>query len=384
MERALERVKVLDLTMQLPGPYMTWLMAGLGAEIIKVENPEGGDYARAIRSGADDPPLGFNAINRNKKSLALNLKSGEGRELFLRLLDEYDVVVEGFRPGVMSSLGLDYENLRARQPRVIMVSISGYGQDGPYRLRAGHDLNYLSQAGIIGMTGTRDGRPGIPGVQIADVAGGSLTALVGLLAALYQRGQTGKGQYLDAAMFDGSFSMAVMLFGMVASGLTKPSIGGMFLNGGLPCYGLYQTKDGRYMSLGALEFKFWNNFCQALGREDLLDKQFGPPDYREEVDRIFSQKTQAEWVEFMQEVDACCEAVLTFEEAVDSSQVQARGLVTTWPDGSRYLASPLKLSASPIKPDEPAPELGQHNKEILSSLGLTEEDVNGLAQRGVI
>ena len=193
MDRALNGLRVLDLTMNLPGPYMTWLMAGLGAEVVKVENPEGGDYLRATgASGGRSSPF-FEAVNRNKKSLGLNLKSDRDRAVFLKMLERFDILVEGFRPGAMARLGLGYERLAEIQPRLIQVSISGYGQEGPLSQRAGHDLNYLSLAGIIGMTGTRDGQPGVPGIQIADLAGGSLIALSGLLAAVIQRERTGKG-----------------------------------------------------------------------------------------------------------------------------------------------------------------------------------------------
>lgn len=303
MSRALDGLKVLDLSMNLPGPYMTWILAGLGAEVVKVENPAGGDYARVL-AGSTDSPF-FAAVNRNKKSVTLNLKHTEGRKIFLQLLDRYDVLVEGFRPGTMERLGLGYETTSSRNPRLIHVSISGYGQGGPYRLRAGHDVNYLSLAGILGMTGTREGRPVIPGVQIADIAGGSLLALTGLLAAIIQRETTGRGQFVDVSMFHGALSLATMVFAGVNAGLEQPEPGRMVLTGRFPCYGLYQTSDGRYMSLGALEFKFWQNFCLAVGREELLSEQFGPPEAVGEVEKIFASRTQQEWVELMRTADAC-------------------------------------------------------------------------------
>lgn len=386
MSRALEGIKVLDLTMNLPGPYMTWLLALLGAEVVKVENPEGGDYARALGAGGPgtSSPF-FEAVNRNKKSVSLNLKHPEGRRLFLELLDSYDVLVEGFRPGTMERLDLGYDVLAQRQPRLIFVSISGYGQESPYRLRAGHDINYLSLAGIIGMTGTRSGELSIPGVQIADLAGGSLMALAGLLAAIIQRDRTGKGQFVDTAMLDGSFSLATMIFSGVESGFDVPKPGAMFLNGRLPCYGLYKTKDMRYMSLGALEQKFWQNFCAAVGRNDLVAGQFGGPDIIAQVEEIFGGKTQQEWVEFMRDHDACCEPVLTLTEAVDSDLLRARKMVNTRADGGpRQLGCPLKLSSSPALEDAPAPQLGEHTHEVLGKLGLSAEDLRGLSEHGVI
>lgn len=384
MTRALEGLRVLDLTMNLPGPYMTWLLAGLGADVVKVENPKGGDYARALGGADGQSSPFFAAVNRNKRSLTLNLKNPEGRELLLRLLDHYDVLVEGFRPGAMEGFNLDFQTMSARQPRLIQVSISGYGQDGPYRLRAGHDLNYLSLAGIIGMTGTRAGEPAIPGIQVADTAGGSLMALAGLLAAIIQRDRTGRGQFVDTSMFHGAFSLATMIFSTVATGMEKPRAGQMILNGRFPFYGVYETRDGRHMSLGAVEFKFWQNFCLAVNRPDLVSQQFGGPSVIEDVQAIFRSKTMDEWIDFLKDVDACCEPVLFLDEAADSPLIQARSMVGRGPDGRRCLASPLKLGGSPPVEDQPAPDLGQHTDEVLSGIGLGPEALIGLRQRGVI
>jgi alpha-methylacyl-CoA racemase len=382
MSQALAGLKVLDLTMNLPGPYMTWLLAVMGAEVVKVENPVGGDYARML-GGVKDPPF-FAAVNRNKRSLGLNLKHTEGKQLFLKLLDKYDVLVEGFRPGTMERLGLDFKAVSAANPRLIYVSITGYGHDGPYRLRAGHDLNYLSLAGIIGMTGTRQGVLAIPGVQIADVAGGSLMALAGLLAAIIQRDRTGRGQFVDAAMFDGALSLATMVFGAVQTGLESAEAGQMLLTGRFPCYGLYKTKDGKYMSLGALEFKFWENFCTAVNREDLLAEQFGGSEVIAEVQQIFASRTRNDWADQLKDSDACCEPVLSLEEAAASPLVEARNMITRSSDGSRYLASPIKLSDSPTADDVPAPALGEHTSEILKRLGLSDDDLASLVKQGVI
>lgn len=381
MSLALSGVKVLDLSMNLPGPYMTWLLALMGAEIVKVENPEGGDYARML-AGRKNSPY-FNAVNRNKKSLALNLKHPEGREIFLKLLDIYDVVVEGFRPGTMDRFGLGYDDVCHVNPRVIYVSISGYGQYGPYRLRAGHDINYLALAGILGMTGTRDGSPALPGIQVADLAGGSLMALVGLLVALVQRGKTGEGQFIDASMFHGSFSLATMVFAGIDQGLEEPLPARMLLNGRFPCYGLYRTSDGAYMSLGALEYKFWENFCHALGREDLLPEQFGGPDATAALQAVFASRSRAEWVEFLRDVDACCEPVLTLDEAANSDMVIGAGMIHPHGDG-RYLGSPLRLSKSPAPADTPAPALGEHSREILGQLGLAHHHLEELSRKGII
>jgi crotonobetainyl-CoA:carnitine CoA-transferase CaiB-like acyl-CoA transferase len=382
MSKALDGLKVLDLSMNLPGPYMTWFLAQLGAEVVKVENPDGGDYARALGGNKSSPF--FSAVNRNKKSVALNLKHPEGLRILLELLDSYDILVEGFRPGTMERLGLGFGTTSARNPRLIHVSITGYGHDSPYRDRAGHDLNYLSLAGIIGMTGSRDGQPAIPGIQVADLAGGSFLALAGLLAAIIQRRQTGRGQFIDAAMFDGALSLATMVFAGVDAGLEVPEPGKMLLNGKFPCYGVYRTKDGCYMSLAALEFKFWRNFCAVVGRDDLQGAQFGGPEVVAELERLFATRTRDEWTEVMGAVDACCEPVLNLEEASRSSLAGARGMINRAEQGRRFLGFPLRMSDSPRTADEPAPELGEHTREILSRLGLTDDEMESLRSQKVI
>jgi crotonobetainyl-CoA:carnitine CoA-transferase CaiB-like acyl-CoA transferase len=384
MSEALKSLKVLDLSMNLPGPYMTWLMASLGAEVIKVENPVGGDYARALGGlGGSNSPF-FEAVNRNKKSVSLNLKHPQGREIFLDLLDHYDIVVEGFRPGTMERFGLGFDELSKRQPRLIQVSISGYGQDGPFRLRAGHDLNYLSLAGVTAMTGPRSGEPAIIGVQVADLAGGSLLALSGLLAAVIQRQTTGKGQYVDTSMFHGALSLATMVYAAVEKGAEEPAPGKMILTGRFPCYGIYETSDGRHFSLGAIEFKFWKNFCEAVARPDLMGEQYGGPEIVEEVSRIFASKTFDEWRGIMESTDACCEPVIPLDEAVKSDLVRDRGMMEKGFDNGERIGSPFRLSKSPPAKYEPSPKLGEHTMEILAKLDLAGERLQELKNEGVI
>jgi len=361
---------------------MTWLLTILGAEVVKVENPSGGDQARSLGPDANSPF--FAAVNRNKRSVTLNLNHPEGHRLFLDLLDLYEVLVEGFRPGTMERLGLGFETTSRRNPRLIHVSITGYGHDGPYRLRAGHDLNYISLSGITGITGTRDGIPGIPGVQIADIAGGSLMAMTGLLAAVIQREKTGRGQFVDTSMFHGALSLATMVLAGVEAGLDVPAPGRMLLNGRFPCYGLYRTADGRYMSLAALEFKFWQNFCLATDREDLMRERFAGPEIISELEALFASRTLDEWVELMTTSDTCCEPVLSLDEVLVSPIVEARNMVIREADGRRILASPLKLSGSPSPEDLPAPDLGAHTAEVLSQLGLSQDQLDSLAREGVI
>ena len=382
VEQALQGMKVLDLSMNLPGPYMTWLLASLGAEVVKVENPQGGDYGRSMGSDPEAARLSFDSVNRNKKSVALNLKHPAAREVFLQMLDHYDVVVEGFRPGTMDKLGLGFEVLSARQPRLIQVSISGYGQGGPYRLRAGHDVNYLALCGVLTMGGSRSDELAIAGVQIADVAGGSLMALSGLLAAVVQRYSTGRGQLVDVAMFDGALSMATKLLARVQAGADDPSPRGMTLNGRYPCYNLYRTSDGRFMSLGALEPKFWHGFCQAVGRPDLLPEQFGGSVVIARVQDIFASRTRDQWAEFFQGHDVCCEPVLSLEEAVQGPLVAARGMLVADQQGREFLRSPFNLSQSPPAPEGPSPQLGRHTREVLLGLGFNERRIDELAAEG--
>ncbi|MGD8563179.1 MAG: CaiB/BaiF CoA-transferase family protein [Desulfarculaceae bacterium] len=383
MPQALQGCKILDLSMNLPGPFLTWLLACLGAQVLKLENPQGGDYGRSVGGEIGAGPIYFNAVNRNKKSLALNLKDQRGQEIFFRLLKSHDILVEGFRPGVMARLGLDYETLSARQPRLIQVSISGYGQEGPYRLRAGHDINYLALSGVLGMTGSASAGPVIPGVQIADLAGGSLAPLAALLAAIIQRDASGRGQWIDSSMFDGLLSLTTMVAAGMEAGLDEPKPEGMTLNGRYPCYHVYATKDGRHMSLGALEPKFWQAFCEAMQRPDLLEKQFGGPETVAKISRLFASQTQEHWIKVFKDHDACCEPVLGLDEVLGSELVRSRGMMTSL-EGKTYLACPLKLPDSPLPAETPAPALGQHTDEVLQDLGLDTDEITRLQEQGVV
>ena len=384
MNRALEGLKVLDLSMHLPGPYLTWLMAGLGAQVVKLENPRGGDYARTIGGEGGAGPGFFASVNTGKKSLALDLKHPAGRELCLGLLETHDVLVEGFRPGVMERLGLDYATTSAILPRLIHVSITGYGQEGGHRLRAGHDVNYLALAGVLGITGGRGGELAVPGVQIADLAGGSWPALAGLLAAVIQRERTGRGQFVDVAMFDGTLSLAAWVHGALSAGLEGEGPANMTLNGRYPCYGVYAARDGGHMSLGALEPKFWLNFCRAVGRPDLEPQQFGGREAVAEVAAIFAGRDRDEWSRSLEGADCCCEPVLGLMEAVASPLARERGLVRRDAQGRTAILPPWKLSDSPPAPLGPPPGLGQHTAEVLAGLGLDGTELDRLRGLGVI
>ncbi|MBO8169831.1 MAG: CoA transferase [Thermoanaerobacteraceae bacterium] len=391
MYQFLKEMRILDLTRLLPGPYATQLLGDLGAEVLKVEDPEVGDYMRWMEPcfpGTRESAL-FWGLNRNKKSMTLNLKSEAGREIFFKLVQEYDIVIEGFRPGVMAKLGLDFDTLQTVNPRVIMCSVTGYGQDGPYRDRAGHDINYNALAGSLGLTGMAGGPPVIPAVQIADIGGGALMAAVGILAAYISRQQTGRGQYIDVSMLDGVVSWMVMPLMQLAAGDPALKRGESMLNGGYPCYNVYRTRDGKYMSLGALELKFWKAFCRIVGREDLIPKQYvRDPQVKKEVQDIFAQKTRDEWAEVFADGDVCCEPVLDVTEIGEHPQVKHRKLLRPMahPQAGNVnvTACPLKFDVNETKQDIRPPGFGEHTEEVLLDLGFSQEKIAQLKNDGVI
>lgn len=387
MYQLLNGVRILDLTRLLPGGYASQLLADLGAEVLKVEDPWQGDYLRWMKPylpGTKESAL-YWSLNRNKKSLKLNLKSTEGREALLRLLGKYDIVLEGFRPGVMDSLGLGYQALSKINPSVILCSISGYGQTGPFSQRSGHDINYMAVSGALGLTGQAGGAPVPPAVQIADIGGGALIAVTGILSAFIARQQTGRGQYIDVSMLDGVVSWMTMLFAQQATTDSMMKRGEGILNGGEVCYGVYETKDGLYMSLGALEPKFWQAFCQAIERPELIGKQFAnDPDVLAEVERIFNSRTQEEWVNFFGDKDICCEPVLEVSKAREHPQIKARRLFISLshPHGKTIVSvgCPLKFPEEREFPDHTPPGFGEQTREVLLEAGFTEEEIERLEQ----
>jgi crotonobetainyl-CoA:carnitine CoA-transferase CaiB-like acyl-CoA transferase len=338
-------IRVLDLTRLLPGGFCTLLLADFGADVIKVEDMGAGDYARA------DPPS-FAALNRGKRSIQVDLKSDAGRAAFLRLARDADVVVESFRPGVMDRLGVGWEVLREVNPTLVYCAITGYGQDGPLRDRAGHDLNYLARTGVLALSE----HPVQSSVQIADVAGGALMAAFGILAAL----RTGKGQFVDISMADGALSLLAMPAAQLLAGGPVPRRGELVLGGRLLCYRPYRCADG-WVSVGALEPTFWAAFCRGVGRPDLIEHQFDAPgsEAHAAVEAICASRTRAEWDAFNAEHDCCVEPVLELDEAL--ADAQARGMVA----GS-VLGNPIRLSETPADPFRgPPPGLGEHTDELL-------------------
>lgn len=345
----LSGVKVLDLSRLLPGPYLSMLLHQLGASIVKVEDPVTGDYMRWSPPLVDGMSTVFRALNRGKKSVGINLKDPKGREAFLGMVDEADIVLESFRPGVLGRLGLAPADLLQRKPSLILVSISGYGQRGPRAHKAGHDLNFLARSGLLALNRDASGVPVVPGFQAADIAGGAWIPLAQLLAALVQRERTGEGAWIDTSMADGVLSLAALPFAELhgsSAAATDPDDAP--LAGRWPCYGVYATSDGRYMSLAALEPKFWKGFCEAAGRPDWISRHLAQgverETLRDEVAAVFREKTFAEWVEIFEPLDVCCDPVLTPWEAGLDGPFCALGLTPTL---------------------EPAPQLGQHTAEFL-------------------
>jgi len=376
-------MRVLDLSRLLPGPYCSRILADYGFEVIKVERPGGGDWSRYVPP--IDPESGegllFRAINRGKKSLTLNLKSDKGRDILLRLVETADVLLESFRPGVMERLVLGYETLAQVNPRLVYCSLSGYGPSGPYRERAGHDLNYAGLSGLLDLTGPRDGPPSIPGAPVADLSG-ALWAAIGILLALLERERTGLGQQVVSSLFGGALA-CLPLAVIRHQGGQSMARSASDLNGGVVCYNVYETKDSQYMTLAALEPEFWAAFCLAVGREDLLGQQFAPAlpgelAY-EALCSLFKNRTRQEWVQALVGVDACCEPVYSVGEALGSPAVQALGMLA----GVGLLA-PIRLSNQERTAPELAPTLGQHTTLLLEELGYSPDKVEELRGQGVV
>src|SRR5574343_1301882 len=335
-------VRVLDLTRLLPGPVATLHLADLGAEVIKIEDPQVGDYARTLGTGSGEDSAYFRMINRNKQGLVLDLKKPEGGEIFLRLAETADVIVESFRPGVVDRLGIGYDTVRAINPRIAYCSISGYGQDGPYRDLAGHDINYLGYAGVLEQIGLEGSQPVIPNFQIADLLGGALTGVMGILAAVVEAQRSGQGRHIDVSMTDSV--LAHTYFAMLRlndAGRSAPR-GSDLLSGGLPCYATYRCADGKYMAVGALEGKFWQTCCAVLERPDWVQRQWDPV-LRGEMGELFAARPRDAWASLFATVDCCVTPVLSPEEALVNEQMTARGMVQDV-DGLTQFAPPLKMS----------------------------------------
>jgi alpha-methylacyl-CoA racemase len=382
-------VRVLDLSRLLPGPYASLVLADLGADVVKIEDRGGGDYLRWMPPLAGQQSGAFHALNRNKRSLALDLKAPRGPEVLKRLASFADVVLESFRPGVLDRLGVGWEALREANPRLVLCSISGFGQDGPYRGVAGHDLDYCALAGVLGVNGPAE-RPVPLGVQVADLCGGAWPAVAGILAALLRRGVTGRGAHVDISMADGAAAMLTMPQAMADARGSPLQRERELLNGGAACYRVYRTADGRHVALGALEPQFFACFCAAAGVPELAERQFdgdgrGPI---EELTALFATRTRDEWTSLGHQHDCCLAPVLTGDEPRADPQLKARGLFLTvetpW-EGKAMpsLATPVRL-AGVTAPRRPAPRHGADTDAVLREAGFSDGEVGALRAAGVI
>jgi alpha-methylacyl-CoA racemase len=391
----LSDVRVLDLTRLLPGGFCSLLLSDFGADVVKVEDTGVGDYVRwapPYYGSAEQQALGtrsalYLALNRGKRSIRLDLKSDGGRDAFLRLARDSDVVLESFRPGVLEQLGCGYMALRDANPRLVYCAITGYGQTGPNTQRAGHDMNYLGLNGLLGLTGEPDGRPIQPAGQIADIGGGALTAAFGVMAALRERERSGQGQLVDVSMTDGSLAWLCLVAAQYLCDGVVPRRGRGSLNGGIACYFPYEAADG-WVTCAALEPKFWRNFCDGVRRLDLIDKQFASPDSEDgqAIAAVFKQRTRAEWKAFNDDHDAMIEPVLNLDEALDSDLVRGREMVVEVEQPElgpvRLLGLPIKLSRTAGDATRPAPSLGEHTEQVLAEAGFSDGEVASLIQSG--
>lgn len=384
MTGPLDGVRVLDLTRLLPGNYCTLLLADLGAEVVKVEEPGRGDYIRWIPPLVDGEGAVHRALNRGKRSITLNLKAPEGVALLKRLAADADLLVESFRPGVLERLGAGHEALAEANPRLVVASITGYGQDGPYRDRTGHDINYTGIAGLLHATGAPDGPPVLPAVQVGDLGGG-MAAAIGMLAALHEATRTGRGRHVDVAMLDVAFSWQAVLLGHVLATGEPPSRGAMTLTGGLACYRVYRAEDGRYLAVGAFEPQFWEALCRALDLEELIPEHYSPR--QEEVaallQEVFATRPRDEWVERLAALDACVGPVNDAAEAMRDPQIQHRGMVAQIDGRPVGPGPPIRMEGG--EPAlVPAPGLGAHTEEVLGALGLSAEEIGDLRALGAL
>ena len=378
----LEGVRILDLTRLLPGGYATLLMADLGADVVKVEQPEKGDYIRWLPPMVGEHSAAHIALNRNKRSVTINLRTSEGRALFMSLAQSFDVLVESFRPGVLDRLGVGYDALSEHNPKLVYCAISGYGQDGPRAQVAGHDANYIGYAGLLSVIGAEDERPVIPGVQMGDLAGGGMSAVIAVLAALVRRGVTGRGDFCDVSMMDGAVSWtSIHAAAFFASGAV-PQRELMALSGAFPCYRIYPAADG-WLTVAAFEPKFWATLCESIARPDLLDDGFATGSRRNEVlaqlEALFASRTRAEWMAHFDGLDVCVGPVNDFGEAFSDEQVQHRAMVieaeVAGAGSFKHVGNPIKLrSMNSDLLRRPAPGLGEHTDAVLEAAGIDEAE----------
>jgi len=406
MSTALEGIKVLDLSRLAPGPFCSMLLGDMGADVLLVEAPPDqlpgrgavpGPAPGSGRAGDPRPPeavargAAFNPLGRNKRSIVINLRTDEGREVFYRLVKDVDVVLEGFRPGVVKRLAVDYDTVSKINPRAVYCSLSGFGQTGPYNQLVGHDINYISVGGALGLTGWPDTPPAIPMNLLADFAGGGLHAAFAILAAIIARQRTGRGQYVDIAMSDGVLYLLASATGGVLGGGRAPERGATMLNGAAPHYNVYECADGRWFSIGSLEPHFWANLCTVMGREDFRPHQNDParrPEIFEHFRKTFKTKTRDQWWAIMRKSDICAGPVFMLDEALDDPHNLARGMVIEVDHPTlgkvKQVGIGPKLSDTPGQVRSTAPRPGQHTAAVLAAAGYSAPEVASLREKGVV
>lgn len=382
-------LRILDLTRLLPGPLGTMLMADMGAEVIKIEHPTQPDYVRVFPPHVKGESANYLAYNRSKKSVTLDYTSPAGREAFLKLITTADVVVEQFRPGYLDKIGLGYSAAKAANPRIIYVSVTGYGQTGPYAHLAGHDLNYIGYAGVLGLTGQATEAPAIPGVQLADIAGGSYMSVVATLAALQARHSTGMGQHVDVSMTDAVMPLLTVSYAIFGATGFAVQRGMLPLSGGAANYNVYRCQDGKYVALGTLEPKFWNRFCDLVERPDW--KPFVMPNpatlstQKEAIGGLFATHPQSYWVALGMANDLLISPVHDLPDLEQDAHLQAREMIVEveHPKAGRMkqVGIPLKFSETPARIAGPAPELGADTEAILTALGYDTEAIRALSTK---
>jgi alpha-methylacyl-CoA racemase len=373
----LQGIRILDLTRLLPGPVGTMMMADMGAEVIKIEDPNNPDYVRAFPPYLNGESANYLAFNRSKLSLRLDYNTVEGQATFFELVKTADVVVEQFRPGFLDKIGIGYEAAKIVNSQIIYVSVTGYGQTGPYSKLAGHDLNYTACAGVLGMTGEADGAPTMAGVQLADVAGGSYMSIIATLSALHARNRTGVGQHVDVAMTDGVMPLLSAVYAQYAGGADNTSRGKAPLSGGLPNYGVYQCQDDKYVALGTLEPKFWSKFCIIVNQPDwlgyILPKNQDELKYfKTQIVPLFISKSSSYWINIGIENDLLISPVYDLSDLENDPHLQSRQMILTenHPRAGSYktIGVPIKFSDTPANPSWPAPTMGEDTAAILAEL----------------
>lgn len=387
----LQGIKILDLTRLLPGPLGSQLLADLGAEVIKIEDPKAPDYTRNFPPMKGNQSYFYLAVNRSKKSLCINLKSEEGKAIFYDLAKEADIVLDSFRPGVLEKMGLDYTTVSAINPRIIYVAVTGYGYTGKYKDKAGHDLNYIGYAGLLGLTGTKE-KPVMPAPQIADIAGGSYPMVIACLSAIIARGNTGKGQFVDVAMTDASMPLiSFLLTEHLNTGKTYEREEPM-LSGGMANYGIYTCKDGKFVALGALEPKFWQEFCIAIQKPEWIMRMLPEPSMvkalKQDLEQLFLTKTRDEWAAFAEAYDFCLTPILALEELDSNEHLIEREMFveTEHPNYGklRSINQPFKFSGTPAVPSWAPPLMGEDTISILRDVGYDAAKIDQLKANKII